>query len=116
LNAHSLTFLVVLGFGLGLGFVAVEVWFGPFPYADLWFAFAVRAGIVFGLAVVGIQALATLAAQEASDDVYQVQYLRSINWTSPARPAVPERKAPYSEPLPLLVDRLPDEASAVTAV
>jgi AraC-like DNA-binding protein len=76
----------------------------------------VRAGIVFGLAVEGIQALATLAAQEASDDVYQVQYLRSINWTSPARPAVPERKAPYSEPLPLLVDRLPDEASAVTAV
>lgn len=116
LNVESLTFLVVLGFGLGLGFVAVEVWFGPFPYADLWFAFAVRAGIVFGLAVVGVQALATLAAQEVAADAYQIQYRRSSNWTSLARLAVPARKAPRSEPLFLLVDRLPNEDLVVAAV
>jgi AraC-like DNA-binding protein len=106
LRAQSLVFLVVLGFGLGLGFVAVEVWFGPFPYADLWFALAVRAGIVFGLAVVGLQALATLATREASAAAYQVPYLRWHSWASPPRPAVPANAASAPDLLPLLVDSL----------
>jgi AraC-like DNA-binding protein len=106
LSTNSLVFLVVLGFGLGLVFVAVEVWFGPFPYADLWFAFAIRAGIVFGLAVVGVQTLSTLPEQEASADAYQLQYLRSINWASPARLAVQGSEPPAPEPLPLVANKL----------
>lgn len=106
LRAQSLVFLVVLGFGLGIGFVAVEVWFGPFPYADLWFAFAVRAGIVFGLAVVGIQALATLATRETLAEAYHVPSLRCSSWARPPRPAAPANVAPAFDPLPLVADSL----------
>ncbi|MDO7853620.1 helix-turn-helix domain-containing protein [Hymenobacter convexus] len=47
---------LMVGFGLGLSFVALDAWFGPFHYAEMWYAFAVRGGLVFGLAVVGLQA------------------------------------------------------------
>jgi AraC-like DNA-binding protein len=112
-SAHSLVFLVVLGFGIGLGFVAVEVWFGPFPYTDLWFAFAVRAGIVFGLAVVGVQTLVTLAEREAPADACQVQYLRSSSWVSPTQLAVQGNGVPTPGSLPLGADSLLDATSAV---
>ncbi|WP_210520752.1 hypothetical protein [Hymenobacter terricola] len=42
--------------GLGLSYVALDAWFGPFNYAEIWYAFAVRGGLVLGLAVVGLQA------------------------------------------------------------
>jgi hypothetical protein len=51
-----LLIVLMLGFGLGLSFVALEAWFGPFHYAETWYALAVRGGLVFGLAVVGLQA------------------------------------------------------------
>jgi len=55
-SARSLLILLLLGFGLGLSFVALDAWFGPFAYSEIWYAFAVRCGLVFGLAVVGLQA------------------------------------------------------------
>jgi AraC-like DNA-binding protein len=53
---RSLLILLLLGFGLGLGFVALNAWFGPLAYSASWYGFAVRGGLVFGLAVVGLQA------------------------------------------------------------
>jgi AraC-like DNA-binding protein len=53
---RSLLILLLLGFGLGLGFVALNAWFGPLTYSASWYGFAVRGGLVFGLAVVGLQA------------------------------------------------------------
>lgn len=53
---RPLLIVLLLGFGLGLSFVALDAWFGPFAYAELWYAFGVRCGLVFGLAVVGLQA------------------------------------------------------------
>jgi AraC-like DNA-binding protein len=53
---RSLLVLLLLGFGLGLSFVALDAWFGPFAYSEIWFAFGVRCALVFGLAVVGLQA------------------------------------------------------------
>lgn len=54
--ARTLLVVLLLGFGLGLSFVALDAWFGPFRYSEIWYAFAVRCGLVFGLAVVGLQA------------------------------------------------------------
>ncbi|RZK52167.1 MAG: hypothetical protein EOO59_14035, partial [Hymenobacter sp.] len=62
ISQRVLLILLLLGFGLGLGFVALEAWFGPVAYAAPWYAFAVRGGLVFGLAVVGMQAHYALAA------------------------------------------------------
>jgi AraC-like DNA-binding protein len=53
---RTLLLVLLLGFGLGLSFVALDAWFGPFPYSESWYALGVRAGLVFGLAVVGLQA------------------------------------------------------------
>jgi AraC-like DNA-binding protein len=53
---RSLLVLLLLGFGLGLSFVALDAWFGPFAYSESWYAFGVRCALVFGLAVVGLQA------------------------------------------------------------
>jgi AraC-like DNA-binding protein len=53
---RTLLVVLVLGFGLALSFVALDAWFGPFAYSELWYAFGVRGGLVFGLAVVGLQA------------------------------------------------------------
>jgi AraC-like DNA-binding protein len=53
---RSLLVLLLLGFGLGLSFVALDAWFGPFAYSEIWYAFGVRCALVFGLAVVGLQA------------------------------------------------------------
>ncbi|NML65609.1 helix-turn-helix transcriptional regulator [Hymenobacter sp. RP-2-7] len=53
---RTLLLVLLLGFGLGLSFVALDAWFGPFPYSEIWYALGVRAGLVFGLAVVGLQA------------------------------------------------------------
>lgn len=53
---RQLLVLLLLGFGLGLSFVALDAWFGPFTYSEIWFAFGVRCVLVFGLAVVGLQA------------------------------------------------------------
>jgi AraC-like DNA-binding protein len=54
--SRSLLVLLLLGFGLGLSFVALDAWFGPFAYSEIWYAFGVRCALVFGLAVVGLQA------------------------------------------------------------
>lgn len=59
---RSLLILLMLGFGLGLGFVTLDAWFGPVAYSASWYAFAVRGGLVFGLAVVGMQASYAVAA------------------------------------------------------
>jgi AraC-like DNA-binding protein len=53
---RTLLVLLLLGFGLGLSFVALDAWFGPFTYSEIWYAFGVRCALVFGLAVVGLQA------------------------------------------------------------
>jgi len=53
---RSLLVLLLLGFGLGLSFVALDAWFGPFAYSEIWYAFGVRCGLVMGLTVVGLQA------------------------------------------------------------
>ena len=53
---RALLVVLLLGFGLGLSFVALDAWFGPFIYSEVWYAFGVRCGLVFGLAVVGLQA------------------------------------------------------------
>jgi AraC-like DNA-binding protein len=53
---RTLLVMLLLGFGLGLSFVALDAWFGPLTYSELWYAFGVRCGLVFGLAVVGLQA------------------------------------------------------------
>jgi len=55
-SQRTLLIVLLLGFGLGLSFVALDAWFGPFAYSELWYAFGVRCGLVFGLAVVGLQA------------------------------------------------------------
>jgi len=89
-SPRTLVFLLVLGFSLGLGFVAAEVWFGPFTYSERWFAFAVRAGIVFGLAVVGLQASYALAAAAPGGPAAEAQrqYWRSLALASCAHPVV----------------------------
>ena len=56
LNQRPLLLVLIAGFGLGLSFVALDAWFGPFRYPEIWYGFAVRGGLVFGLAVVGLQA------------------------------------------------------------
>lgn len=53
---RTLLLVLLLGFGLGFSFVALDAWFGPFAYSEIWYAFGVRCGLVFGLAVVGLQA------------------------------------------------------------
>jgi AraC-like DNA-binding protein len=58
---HTLVLLLLLGFGLGLSFVALDSWFGPFAYSELWYTLTVRGGLVFGLAVVGLQTSYALA-------------------------------------------------------
>jgi AraC-like DNA-binding protein len=57
-----LLIFLMLGFGLGLGFVTLNAWFGPVAYSATWYAFAVRGGLIFGLAVVGLQASYAVAA------------------------------------------------------
>ncbi|QKG57167.1 helix-turn-helix transcriptional regulator [Hymenobacter sp. BRD128] len=57
---RTLLVVLLLGFGLGLSFVALDAWFGPFAYSEIWYAFGVRCGLVFGLAVVGLQASHTV--------------------------------------------------------
>jgi len=52
---RPLLVLLLLGFGLGLSFVALDAWFGPFAYSEIWYAFGVRCGLVLGLTVVGLQ-------------------------------------------------------------
>ncbi|WP_375417959.1 helix-turn-helix transcriptional regulator [uncultured Hymenobacter sp.] len=56
LSQRSLLLVLIAGFGLGLSFVALDAWLGPFHYSEIWYAFVVRGGLVFGLAVVGLQA------------------------------------------------------------
>jgi AraC-like DNA-binding protein len=55
ISQRPLLLVLIVGFGLGLSFVALEAWFGPFAYSEIWYAFVVRGGLVFGLAVVGLQ-------------------------------------------------------------
>ena len=65
ISQRSLLVLLLLGFSLGLGFVTLDAWFGPVTYSGSWYAFAVRGGLVFGLAVVGMQAHYAVAAGAA---------------------------------------------------
>jgi AraC-like DNA-binding protein len=56
ISQRTLVWLLLLGFGLGLSFVALDAWFGPLAYSELWYTFVVRGGLVLGLAIVGLQA------------------------------------------------------------
>ncbi|MGI4759622.1 MAG: helix-turn-helix domain-containing protein [Janthinobacterium lividum] len=85
---RTLLVVLLLGFGLGLSFVALDAWFGPFGYSELWYAFGVRCGLVFGLAVVGLQ-----ASYGASRPV-------PIGWAGGAAPrwAMPQELSPALAP------------------
>ena len=91
---RSLLILLLLGFGLGLGFVALNAWFGPLAYSASWYGLGVRGGLVFGLAVVGLQARFAQAAGQVRG------YNRSGSWAL----ALPPRAAAWGQlalpPLP----------------
>jgi AraC-like DNA-binding protein len=90
-SQRTLLVVLLLGFGLGLSFVALDAWFGPFAYSEVWYAFGVRCGLVFGLAVVGLQAR------------YAASRPASLTWAAapPVRLArfkvVPPASAPLAE-------------------
>lgn len=88
-SQRTLLVVLLLGFGLGLSFVALDAWFGPFAYSELWYAFGVRCGLVFGLAVVGLQA-GYAAARPAAP-----KWGRGL-------PLASARPAEYAQPLPVM--------------
>ena len=107
-NQRSLLILLMLGFGLGLGFVTLDAWFGPVAYSPTWYAFAVRAGLIFGLAVVGLQTSYALAAGPG----HRYQLLASgamaeLRARAPSLPTpsltIPEPPSPVAEPTPDLL-------------
>ncbi|RZL13149.1 MAG: AraC family transcriptional regulator [Hymenobacter sp.] len=107
-NQRSLLILLMLGFGLGLGFVTLDAWFGPVAYSPTWYAFAVRAGLIFGLAVVGLQASYALAAGPGHR--YQLLASGAMAEFPVSAPSLPtpsltlaEPPAPVAEPTPDLL-------------
>ncbi|MGI4834695.1 MAG: helix-turn-helix domain-containing protein [Janthinobacterium lividum] len=98
---RPLLVLLLLGFGLGLSFVALDAWFGPFAYSEVWYALAVRGGLVFGLAVVGLQAgyAGARPSQLACLGLPARRALGPLAWETrlPGRPAAP---APLHEAAP----------------
>lgn len=103
---RSLLMLLMLGFGLGLGFVTLDAWFGPVAYSATWYAFAVRGGLIFGLAVVGLQASYAVAAGP------------SHHYQSPAKGQLLSVTGTYPHPLPvpsLATPALPWEVLATPA-
>jgi AraC-like DNA-binding protein len=93
---RTLLVVLLLGFGLGFSFVALDAWFGPFAYSEIWYAFGVRCGLVFGLAVVGLQA--SYAARRPKGPRWatqQVQYPRPL--ASPLALA-PDSRLAQAEP------------------
>jgi AraC-like DNA-binding protein len=88
ISQRALLILLLLGFGLGLGFVALDAWFGPVAYSEVWYAFAVRGGLVFGLAVVGMQANYTLAAGPVR------RYSPPMGWAAAMQPVLAARPHP----------------------
>jgi AraC-like DNA-binding protein len=117
-SQRSLLILLMLGFGLGLGFVTLDAWFGPVAYSATWYAFAVRGGLIFGLAVVGLQASYAVAASSghrykpaAKGQLLAVTGTHPLPVPSFATPALPLEvlATPASEPTPELLrwrDRL----------
>jgi AraC-like DNA-binding protein len=115
---RSLLILLMLGFGLGLGFVTLDAWFGPVTYSATWYAFAVRGGLIFGLAVVGLQASYAVAAGPshryrplANAQLLVVAKPHPLPVPSLVTPALPLEglATPASEPTPELLrwrDRL----------
>jgi AraC-like DNA-binding protein len=75
---HTLVWLLLLGFGLGLSFVALDAWFGPFAYSELWYTLTVRGGLVFGLAVVGLQTSYALADRSIRAAGYQANMVLAV--------------------------------------
>jgi AraC-like DNA-binding protein len=75
---HTLVWLLLLGFGLGLSFVALDAWFGPFAYSELWYTLTVRGGLVFGLAVVGLQTSYALASRSTRAAGYQANMVLAV--------------------------------------
>ena len=92
-SQRALLVLLMLGFGLGLSFVALEAWFGPFHYPEVWYEFAVRAGLVSGLAVVGLQAgyAATAGPRHARTRMAGFNAAASTHdWSGPVQNGVAE--------------------------
>jgi AraC-like DNA-binding protein len=75
---HTLVWLLLLGFGLGLSFVALDAWFGPFAYSELWYTLTVRGGLVFGLAVVGLQTSYALASRGTRAAGYRANMVLAV--------------------------------------
>jgi AraC-like DNA-binding protein len=90
---HTLVLLLLLGFGLGLSFVALDAWFGPFAYSELWYTLMVRGGLVFGLAVVGLQTSYTLAGR----NTHAVGYRAGMMLAAAHYPAFAFNELPSAE-------------------
>lgn len=109
---RSLLLLLMLGFGLGLGFVALDAWFGPVAYSATWYAFAVRGGLIFGLAVVGLQASYAVGAGPTR---YQPPVSRELRLLAGAHPypvappaPLPAAAGPVEPTPPLPAEPTPD--------
>jgi AraC-like DNA-binding protein len=106
---RMLLVVLLLGFGLGFSFVALDAWFGPFAYSEIWYAFGVRCGLVFGLAVVGLQA--SYAARRPKSPLWAVaQHLRHprpMGSPLPLAPAVELASAEPAKPLELPAELAP---------
>ena len=114
---RTLLIVLLLGFGLGLSFVALDALFGPFAYAEIWYAFGVRCGLVFGLAVVGLQASYAGARPPRLLASAWTGGLARGHWLpGPSRPAAPVAPAPVrlaaALPVPAALDAPPAELLA----
>ena len=104
---RALLILLMLGFGLGLGLVALDAWFGPVAYSATWYAFAVRGGLVFGLAVVGLQA--SYAAGAGPGRWHPAPAGGALAWLPmPAAHSRPVPAAPLPAPAAPAVEPTPD--------
>ncbi|MBJ6145161.1 AraC family transcriptional regulator [Hymenobacter sp. BT559] len=100
-HQRSLLILLLLGFGLGLGFVALNAWFGPLAYSASWYGFAVRGGLIFGLAVVGLQATYARVVGPAR------RYGLPAGWAVATPPPAASGALRMSTPAPVLVSDEP---------
>lgn len=101
LGPRPLLLLLLLRFGLGLSFVALDAWFGPFAYSERWYTFVVRGGLVIGLAVVGLQASYAAAGRDTRAGSYRAGYLTGFALAAPARAgAAPTRPPGQAGPPP----------------
>jgi AraC-like DNA-binding protein len=107
---RALLVLLLLGFGLGLSFAALDAWFGPFRYSELWYAFGVRCGLVFGLAVVGLQA--HYAAARPMPTRWASGFASS--WAIPGGPAQVLPRVALAAPYAALTEPEPAAPAVVT--